>query len=71
MFIGATTMDEYKKYIEPDAALSRRFQSVFINENLVYFSTNNQQWGISGVPETKYLGLYEFNFSTNTLKEDL
>ena len=30
--IGATTIDEYKKYIEPDAALSRRFQSVFINE---------------------------------------
>ena len=30
--IGATTIDEYKKYIEPDAALSRRFQTVVINE---------------------------------------
>ncbi|MEG2351276.1 MAG: ATP-dependent Clp protease ATP-binding subunit [Bacilli bacterium] len=30
--IGATTLDEYKKYIEPDAALDRRFQKVFINE---------------------------------------
>lgn len=30
--IGATTLNEYKKYIEPDAALSRRFQSVIINE---------------------------------------
>ena len=30
--IGATTLNEYKKYIEPDAALSRRFQSVIIEE---------------------------------------
>jgi len=30
--VGATTMDEYKKYIEKDAALERRFQSVIINE---------------------------------------
>jgi len=28
--IGATTLDEYKKYIEKDPALARRFQSVFI-----------------------------------------
>ncbi len=30
--IGATTVDEYRKYIEKDAALERRFQPVFINE---------------------------------------
>lgn len=30
--IGATTADEYKKYFESDAALSRRFQSITINE---------------------------------------
>ena len=30
--IGATTEDEYKKYIEPDAALSRRFQSIVVEE---------------------------------------
>ena len=30
--IGATTLDEYKKYIEKDAALERRFQQVLINE---------------------------------------
>ena len=30
--IGATTLDEYKKYIEKDAALARRFQKVFVNE---------------------------------------
>jgi len=30
--VGATTLAEYKKYIEKDAALARRFQSVFIGE---------------------------------------
>ncbi|MEA1963859.1 MAG: ATP-dependent Clp protease ATP-binding subunit, partial [Candidatus Aerophobetes bacterium] len=33
--IGATTLDEYKKYIERDEALERRFQSVIINEPTV------------------------------------
>ena len=28
--IGATTLDEYRKYIEKDAALARRFQQVFV-----------------------------------------
>ncbi len=30
--IGATTLDEYKKHIEKDAALERRFQPVLVNE---------------------------------------
>ena len=30
--IGATTLDEYKKYIEKDAALERRFQPVMVSE---------------------------------------
>jgi ATP-dependent Clp protease ATP-binding subunit ClpC len=30
--IGATTLDEYRKYFEKDAALARRFQSVQVNE---------------------------------------
>ena len=30
--IGATTLDEYRKYIEKDAALSRRFQPVMVEE---------------------------------------
>ena len=30
--IGATTLDEYKKFIEPDAALARRFQIVNVEE---------------------------------------
>ena len=33
--IGATTLDEYRKYIEKDAALERRFQKVFIEEPTV------------------------------------
>jgi ATP-dependent Clp protease ATP-binding subunit ClpB len=33
--IGATTLDEYRKYIEKDAALARRFQPVFISEPTV------------------------------------
>ncbi len=33
--IGATTLTEYKKYIEPDAALERRFQPVIVNEPTV------------------------------------
>ncbi|KAK9378743.1 P-loop containing nucleoside triphosphate hydrolase protein [Kockiozyma suomiensis] len=32
---GATTLDEYRKYIEKDAALARRFQSVLVNEPTV------------------------------------
>jgi len=30
--VGATTLDEYRKYIEKDAALERRFQKVMVNE---------------------------------------
>lgn len=30
--IGATTISEYRKYVEPDAALERRFQMVWVNE---------------------------------------
>jgi ATP-dependent Clp protease ATP-binding subunit ClpB len=33
--IGATTLDEYRKYVEKDAALQRRFQPVFIGEPTV------------------------------------
>jgi ATP-dependent Clp protease ATP-binding subunit ClpB len=30
--IGATTLDEYRKYVEKDAALERRFQPVYVGE---------------------------------------
>ena len=33
--IGATTLDEYRKYVEKDAALERRFQPVMVNEPTV------------------------------------
>src|SRR3546814_17366291 len=33
--VGATTLDEYRKYIEKDAALARRFQAVFVGEPTV------------------------------------
>ncbi len=33
--VGATTLDEYRKYIEKDAALERRFQQVLVNEPTV------------------------------------
>lgn len=33
--VGATTLDEYRKYVEGDAALARRFQPVFVGEPTV------------------------------------
>jgi ATP-dependent Clp protease ATP-binding subunit ClpB len=33
--VGATTLDEYKKHVEKDAALARRFQPVFVSEPTV------------------------------------
>ena len=33
--VGATTLDEYRKYIEKDAALARRFQPVMVNQPTV------------------------------------
>jgi len=33
--VGATTLDEYRKYVEKDAALARRFQPVFVGEPTV------------------------------------
>lgn len=56
----------YKTYIDED---SFECQSVFLNQNLVYFTTNNQQWGNTGTLRPKYVGLYEYNFSTSELTE--
>ena len=33
--VGATTLDEYRKHVEKDAALARRFQSVYVSEPVV------------------------------------
>ena len=38
--IGATTFDEYQKYIEKDAALKRRFQEVVVNEPTIEMTKN-------------------------------
>ncbi len=38
--IGATTFDEYRKYIESDAALERRFQPVMVDEPSIEETTN-------------------------------
>ncbi|MEA1078729.1 ATP-dependent Clp protease ATP-binding subunit ClpC, partial [Klebsiella pneumoniae] len=37
--IGATTLDEYRKHIEKDAALERRFQPIQVNEPSVEEAT--------------------------------
>lgn len=42
-------------------------QAIFTTPNEVYFVVNNQWWGIPGQLETKYLGLYKINLSTNQL----
>ena len=34
-FVGATTLNEYRKYIESDGALARRFQTVYVSEPTV------------------------------------
>ena len=38
--IGATTLDEYRKYFEKDAALARRFQQVMVNEPTLPMTIN-------------------------------
>ena len=47
--------DEYKK------------QSVFLSYDKVYFIQNNQQWGTAGELESKYIGLYKYDFSNSSL----
>ena len=64
--IGTIATFDYKPYIDSQIYHN---QCVFANENLAYFVLNNQSWGSSGTPNQKYLGLYSFNFSTNTLTE--
>lgn len=53
--IGATTKDEYSKFIEPDKALDRRFQKVFVNE-MSLDETKNVLYELRGAYE-KYHGV--------------
>ena len=55
----------FRPYIDSS---SYQNQSVFLNKNEVYFVQNNQNWGISGVPDPKYIGLYCCNLSTKQSK---
>jgi hypothetical protein len=40
-------------------------QSVFLSMDEVYFVQNNQRWGVTGTPNSKYIGLYKYIFSTD------
>ena len=44
-------------------------QSVFLDTDTVYFVQNNQQWGVTGTPTAKHIGLYKYVVSTGTLTE--
>lgn len=44
-------------------------QVAFINQNKAYYVQNNQHWGTSGILNAKYIGLYEADLTTNTVKE--
>ena len=55
---------DYHPYID---SLKYNNQSVFINKNEVYFVQNNQCWGVAGVNENKYIGLYHYNITTSQL----
>ena len=54
----------YHPYIDDE---HYKKQSVFTSYNEVYFVQNNQQWGSSGQPNSKYIGLYKYKFTNSTL----
>ena len=47
--IGATTLDEYREYIEKDPALERRFQPVMVNEPTVEMCIRDSLYAIKHV----------------------
>ncbi len=61
--IGATTMKEYKKYIEKDTALVRRFQSIIINEP----TTADTVDILDGLKE-KYEEFHNIKYEKNSLQ---
>lgn len=56
---------DYTPYIDSN---SYNNQTIFINKNEFYFVQNNQNWGISGRTERKYIGLYYYNIVTSEIK---
>lgn len=61
--IGATTLDEYRKYIERDAALERRFQPVMVDEP----STENSVDILRGV-KSRYEDFHQLQISDEAIK---
>src|ERR671917_276496 len=49
--VGATTLDEYRKHVEKDAALARRFQPVFVNEPSVEDTVSRLRMQVDSKPE--------------------
>ena len=62
--IGATTLDEYRKYFEKDSALERRFQSVLIKE-----PTQEETCAILGGLKSKYEQHHHVHYSDETIKK--
>ena len=61
--IGATTMDEYRKYIEKDGALDRRFQKVIVNPPSINESINI----LHGLKE-KYQNHHKVKYTDSAIK---
>lgn len=56
---------DFHPYVD---SLRYKNQSVFLNKNELYFVQNNQRWGNSGWLDSKHIGLYYYNVSTNQSK---
>ena len=54
----------YTPYIDDN---DYKKQSVFLTYDEAYFVQNNQRWGITGRLESKYIGLYKYNFTNSRL----
>jgi ATP-dependent Clp protease ATP-binding subunit ClpC len=61
--IGATTLDEYKKQIEKDGALDRRFQKVIVSS-----STKEETLQILNNVKDKYENYHKVNYTDNILQ---
>lgn len=44
-------------------------QVAFISNTEAYYVMNNQRWGVTGEPESKYIGLFKMNFTTHTSQQ--
>ena len=60
--IGATTLDEYKKHVEKDAALARRFQPVFVSEPTV-----DETYEILGGLRERYEAHHKLRYTDDAL----